>query len=333
MVFKAMPAAAKDNDLDFTVVPITSLTIRHCGHILIAANAKNNEIYMSTKSRNPTEESINLNRNNDIKILKRVRTQLKVARNHFRNNREVIARLYSDVKTVMQTNYHYEWLPSQSLVWYKKHVKKLDKDTKVFILLPVLRDSLHNFSVTLEQMRLFNETHFISNYTIRKLMLDDLSKHLIAVLCEVEAAMISLSTWHNRKMPDGPRTTIVGGPGWDPNPDHTTMMIQDWGVLTIYYRFLKDWLHISRKMVQDQVEMHQRWSAVSVIPAVSDSDDSDDNDDSSGSTVDRLPPATPLSSSLLSLSPLSSSPMPCIRHRRCGSSKYKKRPKKSGSVT
>lgn len=35
------------------------------------------------------------------------------------------------VKTVMQTNYHYEWLPSQSLVWYKKHVKKLDKDTKV----------------------------------------------------------------------------------------------------------------------------------------------------------------------------------------------------------
>jgi len=52
---------------------------------------------MSTKFRNPTEESINLNRNNDIKILKRVRTQLKVARNHFRNNREVIARLYSDV--------------------------------------------------------------------------------------------------------------------------------------------------------------------------------------------------------------------------------------------
>lgn len=52
---------------------------------------------MSTKFRNPTEELVNLNRNNDIKILKRVRTQLKVARNHFRNNREVIARLYSDV--------------------------------------------------------------------------------------------------------------------------------------------------------------------------------------------------------------------------------------------
>ncbi|XP_003248012.1 uncharacterized protein LOC100575919 isoform X1 [Acyrthosiphon pisum] len=331
LVCLAMPAAARDNDLDFTAMPITSLTIRHCGHILIAANAKNNELYMSTKSRNPTEESINLNRSNDIKILKRVRTQLKVARNHFRNNREVIARLYSDVKTVMQTNYHYEWLPSQSLVWYKKHVKKLDKDTKVFILLPVLRDSLHNFSVTLEQMRLFSETHLISNYTIRKLMLDDLSKHLIAVLCEVEAAMISLSTWRNRKMPEEPRTVIVGGLGWDPNPDHTTMMIQDWGVLTIYYRFLKDWLHISRKMVQDQVDLHQRWSAVSAV--VSDVDDGDDNDESSASTIDRLPPAMPLSSSPLSLSPLSSSPMPCIRHRRCGSSKYNKRPKTSGSVT
>lgn len=314
-----MPAAANDYDLDLTTVPITSLTIRHCGNILIAANAKNNEIYMSTKFRHPTEESINLNRNNDIRILKRVRTQLKVARNHFRNNREVIARLYSDVKTVMQTNYHYEWLPSQSLVWYKKHVKNLDKDTKVFILLPVLRDSLHNFSVTLEQMRQFSETHFTSNYTIRKLMLDDLSKHLIAVLCEVEAAMVSLSTWHNRKMPDEPRTAIVGGPGWDPNPDHTTMLIQDWGVLTIYYRFLKDWLHISRKMVQDQVDLHQRWSAVSAVTP-----DAEDGDDSSASTVDLLPPVMP---------PSSSSPLPCIRHRRCGSSKHNRRPKTSGSVT
>lgn len=161
------------------------------------------------------------------------------------------------------------------------------------------------------------------------------------VLCEVEAAMISLSTWRNRKMPEEPRTAIVGGPGWDPNPDHTTMMIQDWGVLTIYYRFLKDWLHISRKMVQDQMDLHQRWSAVSAV--VSDIDDGDDNDDSSASTIDRLPPAMPLSSSPLSLSPLSlsplllsplsSSPMPCIRHRRCGSSKYNKRPKTSGSVT
>lgn len=141
------------------------------------------------------------------------------------------------------------------------------------------------------------------------------------VLCEVEVAMISLSTWHNRKMPERPRTAIVGGPGWDPNPDHTTMMIQDWGVLTIYYRFLKDWLQISRKMVQDQVDLHQQWSAASAV--VSDADDGDDNDDSSASTVDRLPPATPLSSS----------PLPCLRHRRCGSSKYNKGPKTSGSVT
>lgn len=143
--------------------------------------------------------------------------------------------------------------------------------------------------------------------------------------------MISLSTWRNRKTPEEPRTAIVGGPGWDPNPDHTTMMIQDWGVLTIYYRFLKDWLHISRKMVQDQVDLHQRWSAVSAV--VSDADDGDDNDDSSASTIDRLPPAMPVSSSPLSLSPVSSSPIPCIRHHRCGSSKYNKRPKTSGSVT
>lgn len=51
---------------------------------------------MSSKLRNPNKDLRALKKN-DIKILKRVRTQLKVARNHFRNNREVIARLYSDV--------------------------------------------------------------------------------------------------------------------------------------------------------------------------------------------------------------------------------------------
>jgi len=71
---------------------------------------------MSTKFRNPTEESINLNRNNDIKILKRVRTQLKVARNHFRNNREVIARLYSDVSILkLLTDKH-------KYVLHKRHI-------------------------------------------------------------------------------------------------------------------------------------------------------------------------------------------------------------------
>lgn len=55
------------------------------------------------------------------------------------------------------------------------------------------------------------------------------------------------STTNNETSP-----IVVGGDGWNPNPDHTTMLIQDWGVLTIYYRFLKDWQYISYEMVRDQ---------------------------------------------------------------------------------
>lgn len=31
----------------------------------------------------------------------------------------------------MQTEYHYAWLQSQPMVWYKKHIRKLNKDEKV----------------------------------------------------------------------------------------------------------------------------------------------------------------------------------------------------------
>ena len=76
------------------------------------------------------------------------------------------------------------------------------------------------------------------------------------VLCEVETALRSAGTWHRDwRVPHGAKAVIVGGAGWNANPDHTAMVIQDWGVLIIYYRFLKEWLLISRKMVQDQTNV------------------------------------------------------------------------------
>jgi hypothetical protein len=86
---------------------------------------------MSTKFRNPTEESINLNKNNDIKILKRVRTQLKVARNHFRNNREVIARLYSDVSILQPLNDKRKYYINYIILLL--HCCKIFKNLYVFI--------------------------------------------------------------------------------------------------------------------------------------------------------------------------------------------------------
>ncbi|XP_025422840.1 uncharacterized protein LOC112692397 isoform X2 [Sipha flava] len=257
-----MEVVSRANDLNFTnAISVTTLHMNYCfGNdvpppVEYIKNHGTHNTNMLSKFRNPTKGFI-ANRNSDIKILKKVRTQLKIARKHFRNNREIIAWLYKDVKTVMGTDYHYDWLPSYPLNWYKNHVEKLDKDTKMFTLLPVLRDSLVNFSVTFDQMRQFGERKYMSNYTVIKRILDDLFNHLTAVLCEVETALRSASTWHHDwRVPHGAKAVIVGGAGWNANPDHTAMVIQDWGVLIVYYRFLKEWLLISRKMVQDQTDV------------------------------------------------------------------------------
>jgi len=83
----------------------------------------------------------------------------------------------------------------------------------------------------------------------------------------VETALITLSSWRSVDTPpDTERTVTVGGPGWDPNPDYTTMMIQDWGVLTTYYWFLKNWQYISLRMIKDQ-KRPADYSVIAVTPS------------------------------------------------------------------
>ncbi|VVC33230.1 Hypothetical protein CINCED_3A003190 [Cinara cedri] len=303
MACLVMPAVS--NDLD--------LMREQCGFLLETNNAKENEIRTSTKfhdnkNNSLTKDSTITKRNNDIKILKRVRTQLKLARNHFRTNKELIANLYNVVKTGMKTEYDFEWLPSQTLYWYKTFIKNLDKDTKVFILLPVLRDSLQNFSLTLNQMRHFNEAHHTiiqSNnyYTTRKQILNKLYINLIPVWCEVKAALLDLSAFWDKELPESPRPAIV--PRLNSNPDYTTMLVEEWGVLTTYYRFLKDWRRISRDMVHDQMDP---WP---VVPGAAAS--------GRGSAGAAIPPIR------------RTSPVPCIRHRHRPS--RSRRRKSSDSVT
>lgn len=114
----------------------------------------------------------------------------------------------------------------------------------------------------------------------------------------METALVSLSWWQYEKIPDvNEQTVIVSSPEWEPNPDRTAMLLQDWGVLTVYYRFLKDWIFISRKMVQEQVStIITRTTVISTTKT----------NTTNVTTTDRP------------------SPQPCIRHR-CGSSKRKRR--------
>lgn len=46
-------------------------------------------------------------------------------------------------------------------------------------------------------------------------------------------------------------TRVEKGSHWDSKPDHTTMMVQDWGVITTYNKFLKDWVQITRHMYEE----------------------------------------------------------------------------------
>lgn len=124
----------------------------------------------------------------------------------------------------------------------------------------------------------------------------------------METALVSMSSWRDHRHRTPARTVVVGGPSWDPNPDHTAMLIQDWGVLTIYYRFLKEWLKISNRMVKDQMDP-------------SPVDTSDGTSDDGTAAAD---PATVTSGT---------TPPPCIRHKCGGSSSKHTRHKSSYSVT
>ncbi|XP_050544484.1 uncharacterized protein LOC126907332 isoform X1 [Daktulosphaira vitifoliae] len=236
----------------FTNVPIISLTSKQCGQVLFSDEHLFNDI--STPL--PLQGMESLQKDDEINVLRRVQTELKRARMHYKRNVDLAENLYLPVKSEMKTDYilrtnvyQYEWLPFSPMLWYDKYVKQLDKETKLFMLLPMLRDSLHNFSVTLDQMRKFNETNSTFDYKTRKSLIDDLYKHLIAVLCEVETALVNIGSWRNWKIPESAQSVLLGGKGWDPSPDHTAMLIQDWGVLTTYYRFLKESLNISHEIV------------------------------------------------------------------------------------
>ncbi|XP_050420586.1 uncharacterized protein LOC126833353 [Adelges cooleyi] len=233
---------------------LTSVS-KQCGELSILDNEVDNDI--STSSAIPGQKDDN------FIIFDRVRTQLLKARKNFQANNSYIALLYSDAKnTNMKSAYDFDWLPSESKEWKRSYVSNLDMNSKVFIMLSELRDSLHNYSVTLNQMRQFSETHVSFNYTARRLVIDDLCKDLIAVLCEVEAALVNIRPWRHRIVLKNPPEVTFSGSKWNHHPDLTSMQIQDWGVLIKYYKLLKEWEDISNKIKETlspvKIEHRQR---------------------------------------------------------------------------
>ncbi|KAJ1525922.1 hypothetical protein ONE63_009110 [Megalurothrips usitatus] len=180
--------------------------------------------------------------------LRTVRGRIRVARAHLRYRRKHIHQVYGQVK-VLSNKYSFDWLPSQQVPWYRSEVTCLDRDSQAAQVLPALRSALQNFSAT------FVELQKARRWTIdgpglnnRSLIINELASHVKGMLCEVETAM------QDRGLPLPPSGLPSDGLAdvdpsrWNPNPDLTGALIQDWGVVSAYTDALYGWALILREL-------------------------------------------------------------------------------------
>ncbi|EZA52738.1 hypothetical protein X777_07119 [Ooceraea biroi] len=98
-----------------------------------------------------------LQRHNAHKVLKRVRTQLRVAQNHFRKDLKDIFEIYSKhFYKVLKRQYNMPWLPCMQLEWYYNNVSCLPKNQKAERALPQLHDALQRFAITFYSLQKYN---------------------------------------------------------------------------------------------------------------------------------------------------------------------------------
>ncbi|XP_024875468.1 uncharacterized protein LOC112456902 [Temnothorax curvispinosus] len=193
------------------------------------------------------------NSSDSTNIMKRVRTQLRVAQNHFNKTFKDVRIVYSKVyRVLLKEQYKMNWLPKRQLEWYHRELWCLEKGKKAERALPRLYDALQRFSITFHYLR---EFHLDSNIDVtrgiikrRTRIIDKAHNQVLRLLCEVEAAMINLalrtSTLNDAFM-------ITDNLHWAKEGDLTLMLIQDWGVLKLYHTFLKDWIKVFRNATTD----------------------------------------------------------------------------------
>ncbi|KAG7190463.1 hypothetical protein KM043_006567 [Ampulex compressa] len=180
------------------------------------------------------------------RALKRVRTQLRVAQNHFRKDLKDVQKIYSKVYKVLKEQYRMDWLPEKQLEWYRREVWCLEKGKKAERALPRLHDSLQRFAITFYHLRAF---HLKSNINADRTMnrrneiIDGMHNEILRMLCEVETAILNLGL----QVPTTHTALIVTeSSNWAKEGDLTLMLIQDWGVLRLYQTFLNDWTRAFR---------------------------------------------------------------------------------------
>ncbi|XP_066598495.1 uncharacterized protein [Prorops nasuta] len=180
------------------------------------------------------------------RALKRVRTQLRVAQNHFRKDLKDVHNIYSKVYKVLKEQYRMSWLPEKQLEWYHREVWCLEKGKKAERALPRLHDALQRFAITFHHLKSFNLKSNINvelTMSRRNEIIDGMYNEVLRVLCEVETAILNLGL----QLPTTHTPNIVTeSSSWAKEGDLTLMLIQDWGVLRLYQIFLNDWTRAFR---------------------------------------------------------------------------------------
>lgn len=175
------------------------------------------------------------------RTLKRVRTQLRVAQNHFRMHLKDVHEIYSKVYKVLKGQYRMPWLPEKEFEWYFREVWCLEKGKKADRALPHLHDSLQRFALTfhhLEAFQLKSNINVDLTMNRRNQIIMQMGIQILRVLCEVETAMLNLGL----QVPIAPTEKIVTeSSNWAKEGDLTMMLIQDWGVIRLYQTFLNAW--------------------------------------------------------------------------------------------
>ncbi|XP_011499773.1 PREDICTED: uncharacterized protein LOC105363720 [Ceratosolen solmsi marchali] len=180
------------------------------------------------------------------RALKRVKTQLRVAQNHFRKDLKDIHEIYSKVYKVLKEQYRMSWLPEKQLEWYHREVWCLEKGKKAERALPRLHDALQRFAITFHHLRAFRlKSNINADMTMirRNEIIDGMSSEILRMLCEVETAILNLGL----PLPISHKSVIVTeSSNWAREGDLTLMLIQDSGVLRLYQAFLNDWIRALR---------------------------------------------------------------------------------------
>ncbi|XP_033220020.1 uncharacterized protein LOC117174773 [Belonocnema kinseyi] len=181
------------------------------------------------------------------RALKRVRTQLRVAKEQLRNDFKDIHEIYSKVyKELKEQQYRMSWLPEKQLDWYHREVWCLEKGKKAERALPRLHDALQRFAITFHHLRAFRlKSNINTEITMgmRNEIIDGMYSEVRKMLCEVETAIFNLGL----PLPTAHKAEIVTeNLNWLEEGDWTRMLIQDSGVIRRYRDFLNDWTRAFR---------------------------------------------------------------------------------------